>query len=196
MHNYGLSNNIRAQVNFYIVIASVISSYILNEFVQYIIGSWDIPCLTVVVSLALVYKIYSWLWNNHIWKYKIVSKITNIPNFTGVWKGNGISSYEENGSRKEYSINIEINQNFNDISIHLRANDSESESTFAYVRNEDILHKVLYYGYKNKRHDLKDMQFHDGTTTLKIISENKIEGFYYTSREPQTKGYFNLKKIY
>lgn len=75
--------------------------------------------------------------------------------------------------------------------------DTQSESITSNIVKEDDHTFAIYFTYKNEgTPDKNKYSPYYGTNYLKLIpdkNKNKLEGFYYTNRIPQTKGKISLK---
>lgn len=123
--------------------------------------------------------------------FKVPCLKNTIPNFNGEWKGRGKSSY---GNETDYPVKISIKQTLTEIFINANFNQSKSEAFNCSVLKENNKEKLIY-NYFNNPNSTEDLDKHYGTIVLEKITQDRLKGSYFTDREPQTKGDFDLKLI-
>jgi hypothetical protein len=78
-------------------------------------------------------------------------------------------------------------------------NDTQSFSTESFIKSDEAGDQHLYYYYQNRGscQNGDTLDPHDGMNVLEILlsgEEIKLEGYYFTNRNPQTKGYMKVTK--
>jgi hypothetical protein len=173
-----------------ILIALIINVAIIVAFLYCFDVEFYILLTKIGILLSLNFICWR-LFNRRIWRIPFIRKylFDNIPDINGRWEG----QIDREGEDGVHSFVLEIKQTLLDIyangytssgggpsmSIHL-CTDSDNSSFF------------LIYNWicetKNKINNVQSGMFW-GTSILKILPDNTIEGEYFTGRKPyQTRG--------
>ena len=173
-----------------------LSSWVLSYLWNYGFLQGTAPT-AIVLSLLYIYDQY-------LWKYPVFSLLVKIPNLNG--KYNGTVSYHYEGKEQSKNCSLEIQQTASHIKVTSTfekqgksENRTTSESKEAlFSQDEFDNHNLLFY-YSNKGSckagDTLDQ--HDGFNRLEVKeAKNKIilDGYYFTNRNPQTKGKIEVTK--
>lgn len=149
-----------------------------------------------IIVLALLSLMLNWciLFKNFSKYFFKIPVIKNkIVNFNGEWEGDGESSYKSNcNGITNYSVKIIIKQTLTEISINATFKESQSEAINCSILKENNKEKLIY-NYFNNPNNTGGLDKHYGTIVLEKTDKDKLKGSYFTDREPQTKGDFNLK---
>lgn len=152
---------------------------------------------TVIVMCFLT------LYDKCLWKLPILNLINTIPNLNGVY--NGEIAYHYNGRDCAKSCKMVIKQTCSITKVKSifnkeGENDTQSVSTEAFIKTDEAGDQYLYFYYHNpgscKNGDTLDP--HDGMNVLEILKDEmaiKLKGYYFTNRNPQTKGCMEVTKI-
>ena len=147
--------------------------------------------LFIVPSVGFFYSLFKWLFNRYLWKTKLFTKITKVPNFSGKWVIKGKSSFA-NGT--EFAGTLFIKQSFDKITIKSVFDHSISfnTQTFLEIKEDDI--KLSYY-YQNepKQKESDKLHIHHGFMIL-TFSENNFSGEYFNDAFRGTSGSWILEK--
>ena len=153
------------------------------------------PTAIVVVILTIYDK---WLW-----KFPLLNLINSIPDLNG--KYNGEIAFHWDGQDLSKACQLEIKQTCSIIKVKSSfskegENNSQSTSTDAFIKTDDAGDQHLYFYYhnpgSNKNGDTLDP--HDGMNVVEILKNKKnicLKGYYFTNRNPQTKGCVKVNKI-
>ncbi|MCK5580475.1 MAG: hypothetical protein KAJ18_04300 [Candidatus Omnitrophica bacterium] len=171
------------------------SSWILAKF-------WGYGFLQGIGPTAIVMCFLS-IYDKILWKYPVLNLMTTIPNLNGHYEGN-ISFYWNEENRTKAS-KMEIKQTCSNIKVTTifskeNENSTQSVSTEAFIKTDEVGDQYLYFYYHN-RGSCKDgdtLDPHDGMNVLKIMKNNNsitLPGYYFTNRNPQTKGCIEVSKI-
>lgn len=153
------------------------------------------PTAIVMFFLAIYDK---WLW-----KFPALNQMNSIPDLTGFYEGE--ISFHWSGQDGIKACKLEIKQTCSHIKVisifsKTGENDSQSVSKEAFIKTDEIGDQHLYFYYHN-RGSCKDgdtLDPHDGVNVLTIIQDQKsikLKGYYFTNRNPQTKGCMEVNKI-
>lgn len=135
-----------------------------------------------------------WAW----WPFRALHK---IPDLNGIWSGDGLSSFADGQSgSKRYKVNLEVTQTFSMIqcTMHFKHSDSESATVGINGCNFEKRSCNLEFSYSNtageKSIEVEDWQMnHNGFNVIRCEGD-MMKGHYFTDRDPQTKGTFELNR--
>lgn len=156
---------------------------------------WGYGFLQGIGPTALVMGFLTF-YDKYLWKLPVLELINTIPDLNGIYAGE--IAYHYNGQDGTKSCRLEIKQTCSMIKVKTifskdGENDTQSVSTEAFIKADEAGDQRLYFYYHNagscKNGDTLDT--HDGMNVLEILKENKmvkLKGYYFTSRNPQTKG--------
>ena len=142
------------------------------------------------------------IYDRRLWKFPVLNLINMIPDLNGTYDGN--IQYHYNGTDGTKSCKLEIKQTCSIIKVRSTfnkdyENDTQSVSTEAFIKTDEAGDQYLYFYYHNpgsfKNGDTLDP--HDGMNVLEILKDKntvKLKGYYFTNRNPQTKGCMEVKK--
>jgi hypothetical protein len=136
------------------------------------------------------------LYDKWLWKLPVLQLINTVPDLNGVYEG--VIAYNYNGQDGTKSCKLEIKQTCSIIKVKSifnkdGENDTQSVSTEAFIKTDEAGDQHLYFYYHNlgscKNGDTLDP--HDGMNVFEIIKTQGsiiLKGYYFTNRNPQTKG--------
>ena len=131
-----------------------------------------------------------------MWKKSFgIVYLSNIPDYSGVWDGELISSYD---TTKKIHCRLEIKQTWRLISCHFSTDTSISYSSAARIIVQPGVTEGLTWLYTNKPNNLceVDMHSHNGVTQAKLENEGILHCEYFNcARDRHTYGKIILKKI-
>lgn len=171
------------------------SSWILSQF-------WGYGLLEGTGPAAIV-LCFLWCYDKWLWKLPVFKWMNSIPNISGRYRGE--ITYHWNGQDGSKSCQLKIKQTCSTIKVTSyfskdSENDTQSVSLEAFIKTDEAGDHHLYFYYHNrgscKNGDTLDP--HDGMNVFEIIREQKgikLKGYYFTNRNPQTKGCIEVSKI-
>jgi len=148
---------------------------------------------TISINIIIWMVFISWAW-----KLKIFySWLVQTPNLSGTWKGKIKSNWNE-GKTKSIPTEIIIKQDFFNISVRIKTEESVSHSiSSSFNIDKDSNVQQLFYSYLNtpKAGIRERSAIHYGSTLLNFdgFKVDKMTGEYWTSRE--TTGEIELKRV-
>jgi hypothetical protein len=154
---------------------------------------WWLDMPSVLGIFWLLYAAFdAWVWR---WSVLRRMKVVKIPDLSGEWRGHCASSFDEHCT--EYSVEVTIQQTWNDISITLTSASSASHSLSGSILLYQPGGTTLSYEYRNepKAAAIDSMHSHRGTALLKLVSNGRLEGEYYTGRDRGNYGTIHLRKV-
>jgi hypothetical protein len=148
---------------------------------------------TISINIIIWMIFISWAWK---WKM-FYSWLVQTPNLSGIWKGK-IKSNWNDGKTKSIPTEITIKQDFFNISIKIKTEESVSHSiSSSFNIDKDSNVQQLFYSYLNtpKAGIRESSAIHYGSTLLNFdgFKVNEMTGEYWTSRE--TTGEIELKRV-
>ncbi len=162
---------------------------------------WGYGLLQGIGPTAIVMAFLT-IYDKWLWKAPILNLINTIPDLNGTYEGK--VEYHYNGANGTKSCQLEIKQTCSIIKVKSifkkdGENDTQSVSTEAFIKTDEAGDQQLYFYYHNpgsyKNGDTLDP--HDGMNVLEILKDKKtikLKGYYFTNRNPQTKGCMEVTK--
>lgn len=171
-----------------LALASVVLALLLGNMLEILyvtIPPWaDGP--SVLVIFGVLYRLFdSWAWRFSIWK-KV--RLVQVPCLAGEWEGHSTTSFDDHSMH--HPVRVKVEQSWTSISLFFSMEKSHSHSLTASILVHQPGGTTVSYEYRNEpRVDAQGtMHSHRGTAVLKLVSNNHLEGDYYTGRDRQTCG--------
>ena len=171
-----------------------LSSWALSKFWGYGFLQGTGPTAIVIFFLTVYDK---WLW-----KYPLFNLMNTIPNLNGMYEGK--ISFHWNGQAESKDCELEIKQTCSNIKVKTiftkeGENDTQSVSTEAFIKTDEVSDQHLYFYYRSRGSgmDGDTLDQHEGMNVLEILKNNgliQLDGYYFTNRNPQTKGCMKATK--
>jgi len=226
MHTYaigGTKSNIRIKVIIFLFVISVIISTLMNvgidklaeifpdifEKVNNFLNTWSFFDFSIGnISVFLIYGILMWIFDKKIWRQKFVNHFLGIPDFSGTWNGELVSSFDSNN---KIGVKMTITQTWTDIHILSCFTDtdsgfqsSESGSDSAFINPDYQLGSLLKFTYINIAQDVDyEQSEHRGQNEMLLKNFDKkknkymtLEGIYFNNRgKTGNKGTMIMNRI-
>lgn len=214
MTSYSVDSNVRLKAmlcvaSISIVFGVVFDACIVPQFPGWmnamgVEGAYSALASVGVVGTVGPMALFGLLWaafDKKLWAWRPFRALHKIPNLNGIWSGAGISSSpDDQGDRKRYRMDLEITQTFSEIqcTTHFEHSDSESATVGINGCNFEKQSCNLEFSYSNiageKSVEVKGWQAgHNGFNIIKCEGST-MKGYYFTDRDPQTKGTFALNR--
>lgn len=153
--------------------------------------------------IILPISVFWWLLEKYCWHWTIIQNVRSVlnipPDFRGRWQG----TLHRDGEVSSHDFVIEIKQTLSKIWVYTYSSRSSSQSQIAEISCDDSEDnfKVCYLwqgegGHIGERSIQKSI--FNGYTILslnEVDDPKKLSGFYFTNREPQTKGKIELSWV-
>lgn len=195
MHEYSLNSQKRLESIVFIAVISAYLALIISPMIDSLNQSNVFVGYFISTSPFVIFAIIFYAFDNFLWRIKPFSQLLNVPDFNGVWKGEGNSTYNRSQPQK-FTVKITINQTFSKIMVDSQFYHSYSESFSAMIDGFNQSRKKLVYSYTNKPEaTAKGIQEHIGTVEVYMKNQNALQGNYFTNRKPLTSGTFNLTRV-
>jgi hypothetical protein len=152
------------------------------------------PSNTAIIALLLT------VYDKWLWKLPILKWIVTVPDLNGRYRGSLSSSY--NGKSVKKDCVIEIFQTASKTTIYLFSSNDQKERSYSksvseVIHEEEDNEHQIFFAYYNYGSDDKKLSGHEGFNHLKITGKKsnviKLQGQYFTNREPQTRGEIRVK---
>ena len=168
---------------------------------------WDFWLLHGVSPIAAssVIGLLLFAYNQWLWKYPVLNLLVTVPDISGTYRGR--VNYHREGKPGHKECELTIKQTASHIKVTTifdtgKENDPATRSTSTVTqltRDASGDHKLFFY-YQNTGSQLagNTLTQHDGTCVLDIQqsgSNTILDGYYFTNREPQTKGIMRVEKV-
>lgn len=156
----------------------------------------QIPAWVDITSVPLLYGLLYRAFDGWGWRLKALTSIgvLKVPYLGGEWGGYVVSEHEEFAVK--HPITVTITQEWTHIRISLKADNSTSFATMAAIFVDAPEGVVLTYEYQNEPNpDSKTtMSIHRGSTRLRLVTVNVLDGEYFTGRGRQNHGHIHLTR--
>ena len=157
---------------------------------------FSLPWWCETPSIMLVYGLFHWAYDSHVWKGKILEfSMSQIPNCNGTWFGELRSSHSGGTTIQGMFL---IHQTWKKIVIECRTDSSTSYSRMASLNVAPGASQGLIYEYSNdpRANSKETMHAHRGFAFLALSADGKwLEGDYYTGRDRATFGTMRLRLV-
>ncbi|MFZ1324608.1 MAG: hypothetical protein WAT67_01050 [Candidatus Contendobacter sp.] len=202
MHDYSIDKHPKEKILFTLAFIAIAAAPVINVFTKNVVTSlnahtgWSLPFVTAIPIFTLFIVIYC-LFNNYLWKMRILRKILLIPDLNGTWSCKG-RTFLKNGTQIDFPWEgtITINQSWSKICIILTTKTSRSYSVAASLFQESTGEFRLIYHYENKpAADAIKLNKHEGTAEFMFDAKCKMaNGYYYADRNRQSSGTISISK--
>lgn len=143
------------------------------------------------------------LYDRWLWKWPILKLMNTVSDLNGNYEGE--IDFYWNGQDMKKGCSMEIKQTCSNIKVKAifnkeGENNTQSVSTEAFIKTDEAGDQHLFFYYHN-RGSCKDgdtLDPHDGLNVLEILCKKKVitlKGYYFTNRNPQTKGRMEVTRI-
>ncbi len=150
----------------------------------------------IVFAVLIAYDKWAWRW-------PIFSLLTTATDLAGVYEGH--IHFTRNDQTTAKQCRMHIKQSLSRIKVtcdFTKAGDPDTTSVSeeALLRFDDHGDHQLIFIYRNEGSNLSgdSLGEHQGTNVLTVIRALdgiRLRGFYYTNREPQTKGRIEVRRL-
>ena len=200
MHEYTIDKSLRGKVILNIFILSIILSSFLTFWLGGIITNakmwlqqyaWisdilrlcdELGVTTNFIGVTFLYGLIYWLFDNYIWKWKLLRKVLNVPDLNGHWEGNLTSATYQT----TIHMDLDVVQTWSKISFVSTFPKSKSESNVAsiFIERDGIV--KVGFGFINHSRELPHQ--YDGYNILDLDDDNHLFGRYFNNRDNSNVG--------
>jgi hypothetical protein len=203
-HDYSILGHSRATIGRYLGgIAAAISGgsvFVAGlgiEFAQaHGFGDFFPPIVVWPVTATAVWIGLHWLFANHVWKWRPVASVINVPNLSGSWTVTGRTLDADKNVTYQWSGEITITQTWERLKVRLKTAQSSSFSISAALFREAGAGFRLTYPYVNEPSpDQRELQTHVGFADLLFSSDlSSADGDYFNNKGRTTQGVMRLER--
>ena len=195
MHPYSINSEEHKQTAFYLAIGAVLLAWGLYFFSKNVLPlPWWIEAPSVIGFYGLLYK----LFEKKLWRNKYIRKIFSIK--TPIIDGNWSGSIAPHSGYANGLIPIKkfcIKQTWTHVIIYLETETSESHSFEVSMNVDEFGTARIHYQYINKPKDSapETMHVHYGAASAKLDGQDSLQTEYYSGRDRNNMGSFEVKKL-
>lgn len=196
MHDYAIFGHDRAGVGRWLGLVSILVAGGAAQLASLLVGITGWEAFTKgSVTVGVAYFGAHWLFNHWLWKLPIF----NIPDLNGVWLVNGRTIDESGNVKHEWPAELDIEQNWKQISINIKTKNSQSESYTATLKRRSGARGgwILSYSYKNEPNldQVHELKSHKGYCEIEFSKDiTTAEGTYFNSGGRKTYGLMTIKR--
>lgn len=152
------------------------------------------PAVLSLVGAGTVYLGLYLIFDRFVWKWGPVSKLLKLPDLAGTWRCNGISL--DRTPPTPWSGTVTITQSWDKVRVHLKTDQSSSNSVAAALLCDPVGGHRLMYHYKNEpRQGEDELHAHHGFAELSFaVGSDSATGEYFNGRGRNTYGSITLQK--
>jgi SMODS-associating 2TM, beta-strand rich effector domain len=205
-HEYALLGGPnRAKIGRYLgSIAAAISSVAVFLFLsaEKVAAEFNMPISLppAVISLAMAGTIYAllyWTFAKHIWKWRPISNLLNVPDLSGHWHCYGQTINPDKSPGFKWEAKVTIVQSWDKIRVRLKTKQSGSNSVSASLLADEVDGYKLLYNYKNEPNvDEPDLKNHNGFAEINFSKDLKsAAGTYFNGIDRFTFGTMRLMRF-
>lgn len=192
MHPYSIDTEERRNVIFYIAVFSILINSLLKSMILQYSNLTVIQVPTTFTIFGFVYI----LFDQYLWRLKMLFFCIKTPNFNGLWEGQYESSYEG----MTVPAKLKIKQTWTRIEIISLNGEKEtqSNSSMAGIFTKNGGEICLKFEYTNDSNPCMkdDRPSHSGFNCLKYDKDEKaLSGHYYNDRNRKTYGSAYFQRV-
>ena len=182
----------------FILISGAILGFLSSILIHFAIDQvnlsyYQFPSTTVLIGLLIV------LIDRFLWKFKPFKWLFLIDDISGRYKGEIIFNHYQDNARDTREFFLEIEQSGSEIKLttyfkNSLESTSKSVSRSINITKDNFGNISIFMNYLNSGNPVLGIPEHHGTNILHV-NNTKLDGSYYTDKEPQTKGLMKGKFI-
>lgn len=195
MHTYSINSEEHKHISLYIAVVAILLAWALYLFSKNIFPlPWWIEAPSVIGFYGILYK---W-FENKLWRNKHIRRVLSIktPLIDGNWSGS-ITSHSIHANGLIPIKKFCIKQTWSHMLIYLETETSESNSFEASMNVDEFGTPRIHYQYINKPKDSapETMHVHYGSASAKLDDNGLLQTEYYSGRDRNNMGSFEVKKL-
>lgn len=195
MHDYAVFGHDRANIGRWLGLGAIMIAGGVAQLTSLLsnLTGWE-AFSKGSVAVGAVYVLLHWIFNKWGWKIRLF----DIPNLNGVWEVQGRTLDESGGVKYEWPAEIDIEQNWKQISINIKTEKSQSGSYSATLLKRNGVRGgwILSYSYRNEPdlNQVHELNSHKGFCEIEFNKDLKTaKGTYFNSGGRRTYGLMDLK---
>jgi hypothetical protein len=202
-HEYALLGGFnRSHLGRWIFMASAAVSgllvFVLLSFVNVAAQlGWPVnlpPTALSVIGAGSVYLALYFLFDKFAWKVGPISRLLKIPDIAGTWRCEGLST--DKTPNVSWAAEVKITQSWDRVRVHLKTDQSESNSVAAALVCDPVGGHRLMYHYKNEpKQGEVELHAHHGFGEIVFSADGtSAYGEYFNGRGRNTYGRMTLTR--
>lgn len=196
MHDYAIFGHDRASIGRWLGFLAIIIAGGLAQFLTslYALTGWE-AFSKATITTGVIYVALHWLFNKWGWK----APWLDIPDLSGIWNIQGKTLDEKGQIKYEWPAHLDIEQNWKQITVHIKTESSQSASYTATLCKRYGARGgwILSYSYRNEPNiDQSDkLNSHKGFCEVEFDKKLTIgKATYFNSNGRRTYGLMDLIK--
>lgn len=170
----------------------------VNYGLTHIVGYLPFSTQSLSVSVFFVFTGLLWAFNNHLWRWPLISRLAGVPDISGTWVGPLASSYNTKNNNGQMRPEFTIQQTWTRVEINADFPSSRSESISASFIT-DQSRQQLVFAYRNYPRDSSSNRgTYGGTNFLRYMTDSEdnelLQGEYYTDQTRNNHGTVELRR--
>ena len=155
------------------------------------------------IGPSIIVMIFLTIYDKWLWKLPVFNLINTMPDLNGMYEGKIFFHFNDQNDTKD--CKLEIKQTCSTIKVKTiffrnGENSTQSVNTESSIKTDEVgdQHLYLYYHNRGSCKNGDTLDPHDGMNVLEIIQNNgsiQLDGYYFTNRNPQTRGSLKVKRI-
>lgn len=195
MHPYSINSEEHKRMSLYMAVIAILLAWGLFFFSKNIFSlPWWVEAPSVIGFYGFLHK---W-FESKLWRNKFIRKIFGIktPIVDGDWSGS-ITSHSSHANGLIPIKKFCIKQSWTHIRIYLETENSESYSFEASMNVDEFGTVRIHYQYMNKPKDgaPETMHVHYGSASAKLDDQGVLRTEYYSGRDRNNTGSFEIKRL-
>lgn len=196
MHDYAIFGHDRANIGRWLGFAAIAIAGGLAQLFTSLsaLTGWE-AFSKATIATGAIYVVLHWVFNRWLWKLSLLG----IPDLNGVWSVKGRTIDESGNTKYDWLAELDIEQNWKQITVRTRTKSSQSDSYTATLSKRHGARGgwVLSYSYRNEP-DLDqshELNAHKGFCEIEIDKDIKLgKATYFNSNGRRTYGLMDLVK--
>lgn len=195
MHPYSINSEEHKHISLYLAVVAILLAWELYLFSKNVFPlPWWIEAPSVIGFYGILHK---W-FENKLWRNKYIRRVLSIktPIIDGNWSGS-ITSHSTHANGLIPIKKFCIKQTWSHVLIYLETETSESNSFEASMNVDEFGTPRIHYQYINKPKDNapETMHVHYGSASAKLDDNGSLQTEYYSGRDRNNMGSFEVKKL-
>jgi hypothetical protein len=152
------------------------------------------PAVLSLLGAGMVYAALYWVFDRYAWRIPVIGRALKVPDLSGRWTCEGVGLDRDPSVR--WSGTVVIVQSWDRLRVHLRTDQSCSDSVAAALLHDEAAGYRLMYHYRNQpRIGEAELTAHHGFAELTFApGAQSASGEYFNGRGRNTFGTMKLMK--
>lgn len=177
-----------------VLVALLLATYHLAK--DWGLGAYIPEFLMPPLGAGVVFAALYWVFDRHVWKIPLLSKLLGVPDLSGRWRCDGQTINPDKSKGYTWQAEVIIVQSWDRIRVRLKTAQSGSNSISAALIRDETDGFRLFYSYRNDPNiDEAELHSHRGFADLVFTADLKTAtGEYFNGLGRFTFGTMKLTK--